>query len=56
MHDFITESERLYVKTNTVDGTMSDGLTRLRAHIDASGDRVIRVGGQVVSVIRGELL
>jgi trans-2,3-dihydro-3-hydroxyanthranilate isomerase len=31
-------------------------LLRLRAHIDTSGDRVIRVGGQVVPVIRGELL
>jgi trans-2,3-dihydro-3-hydroxyanthranilate isomerase len=31
-------------------------LLRLRARIDASGDRVIRVGGQVVPVIRGELL
>jgi len=31
-------------------------LLRLRARFDANGDRVVRVGGQVVPVIRGELL
>ena len=31
-------------------------LLRLRAQIDSNGDRVIRVGGEVVPVIRGELL